>query len=93
MLTISIHDGKVELPLTFKVLHDIKEFVVHIWSFLELNLDLVEVGERVLDIERTIGRRGRLRRRLSQSGCRGRWWRRGCIHSPRCERRTSNRRQ
>lgn len=37
--------------LTLKVFHDVEEFIVDIWTFLELYFDLVEIGQCILDIK------------------------------------------
>ena len=61
-------DGALHAHFALEVLHDVEKVVVHVWLVLELDLDRVEVGERVGDIERATwvvwrarGHRGRRR--------------------------------
>ena len=46
----SDHSGRVD-ALAFELLHDVEEVVVDLRLVAEAELDLVEVGERVLDLE------------------------------------------
>ena len=42
--------GRVD-ALALKLLHDVEEVVVDLWLVAKLELDLVQVGERVFDFE------------------------------------------
>jgi hypothetical protein len=39
--------------LAFKVLHDVQEPIVHVRLLVKLNLDLVKIAERILEITET----------------------------------------
>ena len=47
-------DERVDSHLTLKFLHDIQEDIVDIGAVMELDLDGIEVTERVCDIELTV---------------------------------------
>jgi hypothetical protein len=45
------HKGRGHIRLALKVLHDVEELVIHFLLVAKLQLDLVQIGERVLDVE------------------------------------------
>ena len=53
-------EGRGDLHLALEVLHDVEEVVVHVGLVVELDLDCIEVAERVGDVERAgeLGRHG-----------------------------------
>lgn len=65
------------LRLTFKVFHNIQEFVVYFWLVRELDLDLIQICESILDVQGSVSVRLRTCCRLFVAWRWKRRWRRG----------------